>query len=98
MRSLCKILLSLGALVGALAALTYMQAQPIRTFCAQLPKSATPADVQALAESAGFIVLGKPAESAPMSVINHKIYFWRYACQVKFSGGRVSEAHFMSAD
>ena len=88
----------LAVIVGFFVLITYFQARPVKRFCEQVPKLASRGQMIESAEASGFFVLAGANARGQLSVLNHRVFFFRYACHISFVHGAVSGTKFMAAD
>jgi hypothetical protein len=77
-------------------ALIAYEKHPIKSFCSDLPRSATQEEVAALAERRGFGPVVRDADE--VLVVGQGGPFWRYACDVKFRNNRQVSKEVIDGD
>jgi len=98
LKSISLLVVALMLLVVGLFGFLLYKKRPLQNFCKNLPPSATAKSIVEDAQKQGFIVLGEVSDNASIRVLNHRSFFFRSSCDVKFKNGRMESRSVSAAD
>lgn len=98
LKAISLLVVALMLLVVGLFGFLLYKKRPLQTFCKNLPPSATAKSIVEDAQKQGFIVLGEVSDNASIRVLNHRSFFFRSSCDVKFKNGRMESRSVSAAD
>lgn len=93
-----KLIAAIAILAMALLAYAYYEEYPARRFCNEIKQGMTSYDVIQKAQQSNLPYIDYLESQNKVWVLNHKSPFFRLACEVKFSEGKLLSKGLIGAD